>query len=659
MSSTKSNIPPLLSALISTSIVIALNSASANAAENSLPMFKDVTQNSGLISFPAWKYGGPATADINRDGYYDLLLTNHDQWPVQLFYGGSKGTFVSGQHLLNQADVHGISAADYDNDGEVDVIITLGGGNGTQPQPPRLFKQTQGKFNDVTEQSGLAKMGARGRSARWLDVDNDGDLDLIQINAEKMIAENVPRNLLFINQGNGQFVYHSSPLFENIDAEKVLVTELNHDQLPDLITFNAYSPLQIWLGEKNGQYRNATSQYLPSHLHDTSFVTAVAQADIDNDGDIDLYLARGKSYYQIANNAVSFDKHNGRLDIRDEGNKSNDGISFTSKGPITLEDFYHFPRGPKLIKLPVYIGEWQSRIDPPTKPMVITPELAKGSRAKHTQPGWYINYLGFVTDGENKGQHQWRLDWQLTDNLAWDVRASIGGITSITPDWQPQALGVDDVLLLNENDKFTDISSRLPPQSKDNNWGVISADFDNNSYKDFFVYRFGELNKRVNDILLLNNKGKFKQVFDHGATVLNTHAHGDMGTAIDINHDGFVDIISGDDDNGQWHVFENTNKPASSAAHFINIEVGYSETGIDPIGAKVIIEYQHPNTKASISQFALVGSVSAAHSQSLMNLVHFGLADSQTVNNVTVIWRDNSRIVSEKITADQFIKMGN
>ncbi|MCL1143204.1 CRTAC1 family protein [Shewanella gaetbuli] len=658
------NKPIIALSLFTVPAIVAISIQHVLAAQPVIPLFKEVTAQSKLSSFPAWKYGGPATVDLNRDGQYDLLLTNHDQWPTQLFYGTNKGTFTTGPHLLGQADVHGISAADYDQDGQVDIIITLGGGNGTKPQPPRLFKQQQGKFIDVTQQSGLANMGARGRSARWLDVDNDGDLDLIQINAEKMITEDVPRNLLFMNQGNGQFSYHSSPLFEDIDAEKILVSQLNDDQYPDLITFNAYSPLQIWLGKANGQYENATKHYLPAHLQDIGFVTAVAQTDIDNDGDTDLYLARGKSYYQIANNALSFDKTTNRLDIRDEGNKSQDGISFTSQGPITLADFYHFPRGPKLIKLPVFIGQHHARIDPPKKSITLTPELAKG-KPTISESGWYIYYVGQIEQGANKGQHQWRLDWKLNENLAWDIRASITGVTAIQPDWQPQALGVDDILLVNDNGHFVDASSRLPAQSKDNNWGVISADFDNNSYSDFFVYRFGELNKRVEDILLLNHQGQFTLVEGHGATALGTQAHGDMGTAFDIDQDGFVDIISGDDDNGQWHVFNNLggNAQADSAKNnFIKVNVGYSTTGIDPIGAKVEVEYhQQPTTQPKDKidkQVFTVGSVSAAHSQSLMNIAHFGLAKANQVKTITVTWRDNSQLQQHNIAAGQWIKMG-
>ncbi|MCL1046014.1 CRTAC1 family protein [Shewanella electrodiphila] len=644
--------------------MMAFNNHYVLAATPPTPMFNKVTQESRLSSFPAWKYGGPVTVDLNRDGNYDLLLTNHDQWPTQLFYGSNKGAFTSGPHLLAQADVHGISAADYDNDGEVDVIITLGGGNGTQPKPPRLFKQQRGKFVDVTVQSGLANMGARGRSARWLDVDNDGDLDLIQINAEKMITEDVPRNLLFINQGDGKFKYHSSPLFEDIDAEKILISQLNDDQYPDLITFNAYSALQIWLGKINGQYENATKQYLPAHLQDVGFVTAIAQTDIENDGDTDLYLARGKSYYQIANNALSFDKKTTRLDIRDEGNKSQDGISFTSQGPIKLGDFYHFPRGPKLIKLPVFIGQHHARIDPPKRSITLTPELAKG-KPTITESGWYIHYVGQIQQGENKGQHQWRLDWKLNDNLAWDIRASITGVTSIQPDWQPQALGVDDILLVNDNGRFVDASSRLPPQSKHNNWGVISADFDNNTYSDFFVYRFGELNKRVEDILLLNHQGQFTQVEGHGATALGSQAHGDMGTAFDIDKDGFVDIISGDDDNGQWQVFNNLGgvAQAASKANFIIVNVGYSASGIDPLGAKVVIEYHQKSAtqaKGKIDkQVFTVGSISAAHSQSLMNIAHFGLGEANQVKTITVTWRDNSQLQQHDVAASQWISMGN
>ncbi|MDO6612300.1 CRTAC1 family protein [Shewanella sp. 1_MG-2023] len=621
--------------------------------------FNNVTEEIGLTSLPAWKYGGPSVADINNDGRYDLVLTNHDTTPIQLFLSKAENQFVEQTAPFPIADAHGLALGDYDLDGDNDLLLSLGGGNGTKPQPQRLLRNDGGSFTDVTVEAGLGEMGARGRSVRWVDIDLDGDLDFMQINAEQMMGETIPRNILFENTGNGQFQYRSSPAFEHIDAERLIITDINSDHQADIIAFSPYSPMSIWKGNTDFKFTNVTEQYLTQEYlaqhGNITDVTSMAQADIDNDGDMDYYLARGKVYYQIANNAVSFDPVKQRLDLRDEGNKSHDGISFSANGPIQLSDFYHFPRGPKKIIIPLFIGAEKQLIT--NKETQITRDSALGFPEIIEQSGWYLGYIG---------NDEWRLEWLLQDNLAWDIRASITGVSAIEPDWTPQELGVDDILFRNDGNKLTDVSHLLPKQSQNNNWGVITADFNNDTHNDFFVYRFGELTERINDVMLLNSDKLNQQGFisheTHQATTLGVNAHGDMGSAFDNNLDGFVDILSGDDDNGKWYLYQNKlgselnfnqhSDHKNNQHQYLLAHIGYSESGIDPHGAEVTVE------TATQIQFKLIGSSSASHSQSLKNISHFGLGESDVIEKIHVRWRDGTQQTRINLAANQLIKIG-
>lgn len=604
--------------------------------------FKDVSEQVGLLSEPAWKYGGPSVSDINNDGFYDFLLTNHDTTPIRLFMANGDTTFTRQNDIFKRADLHGIAAGDYDLDGDNDVLIALGGGNGTTPQPQRLLRNDNGQFVDVTVESGLSEMGARGRSVRWVDLDNDGDLDFLQINAEKMVNEAVPRNILFENNGNGTFIYRSSPIFEEIDAERLLLTDFNNDNIPDVIAFTTYAEITILQGNNDFTFTDKTNDLLPENSEGYKGVVTIAQADIDNDGDNDYYLARGKLYYTIANNSVSFDEKTGRLDLRDEGNKSHDGITLHANGSLELTDFYHFPRAKRLSHMPVFLGINKTLIDTPVSSTNITQQQALGFPDKIDETGWYLGYLG---------QNTWRLEWLLADNLAWDLRASIKGLSGYTPDWTPQILDVPDVLLRNDGHKFTDISVNLPVETKTNNWGVTSGDFNNDSLTDFFIYRFGELKERIADVALINDgKGSFhSQIMFDATTELGKDSHGDMGVAFDYNLDGKIDLLNGDDDNGQWHLYQNNTK---SDNHYLLARVGYSKNGIDPLGAKVTVE------TALGTQFKIVGSSSASHSQSVLNISHFGLGKERVVKKLTVRWRDGSVIEYTNIQADELHLIG-
>ncbi|MBY6188928.1 SMP-30/gluconolactonase/LRE family protein [Microbulbifer agarilyticus] len=609
--------------------------------------FTDVSAARGLVTEPTWKYGGPAVADLNGDGRYELLLGNHDKVPAQLVWATGENHYALDPAPLMRWDVHGIAAGDYDLDGDQDVVVALGGGNGSSPQPPRILKNDDGSFVDITEGSGIEHMGARGRSVRWIDMDLDGDLDLLQINAMMIPGETGPRNILFENIGQDQFRYRSHPQFESLDAERVLVTDFNGDNVSDLITF---APLGLWAGDGEFGFEDVTGEWLPKSV-EQDFVMAVAEADIDNDGDLDYYLARGKTYYQIANNAVAFDARSRRLDLRDEGNSGQDGISFTADGELQLNHFFHWHRGVK-VTLPVYLGEAGVALDTPAGAdrVSVSREQAIGFPADLTKNGWYLGHVG---DG------QWRLEWRLNDNLAWDLRASIHGVTSVTPDWQPQELGVPDLLLRNEGDRFSDASQLLPVQTIDNNWGVATGDFDNDGFEDFFVYRFGALHQRKVDLLLRNRQGKdFGLQLMHGATAVSQSGHGDMGAAFDYDLDGDVDLLSGDDDQGRWHLFENQlqQQKASPANDFLLVNVGYSPKGADASAATVRLTVTHGETE--LTRLKRVGSGSATHSQSQLNLVHFGLGQGMLPTRLEVVWRDGSQQQLEHPVPGSTIALG-
>ncbi len=602
--------------------------------------FKEVTSEVGINTENNWKYGGPTIADINNDGRFDLLLGNHDNTPIQLFWANKDNTYTEQKGLYPKSDLHGMAAGDYDKDGDLDLLISLGGGNGATPQPQRLLRNDNGVFTDATKEAGISEMGARGRSVRWIDLDNDGDLDFLQINAEQMVNEEIPRNILFENNGNGTFTYRKSEAFENIDAERLLITDFNNDGILDLLTFSPYSATQFWQGNNDFTFTNQSKTWLPEELQNSIQVQTVAQVDIDNDGDLDYYLARGKSYYQIANNAISFDEKLKRLDLRDEGNKSKDGITFFADGDIELSDFYRFPRGPEKPSIPLFIGDSKTEHKMPFNSIKVTQEEAKGFPEVLDKSGWYLGYLG---NGE------WRFEWLLKTNLAWDVRASVLGVTKIKTDWEPQNLGVADVLLINEGTYFKDGSSALPKESLENNWGITTADFDNDGFNDFFLYRFGGLIQRVEDVIF-KNKGNltFKSISTHGANHIPAKSHGDMGAAFDYNLDGKIDVFSGDDDNGQWHLYENTSENENN---YVSFRVGNSKSDVDPYGAKVII------TTASSSQYKLVGSSSASHSQSLINSVHFGIGKNDKILKVEIVWRNGDTEILQDLEVNKLYEI--
>lgn len=135
---------------------------------------------------------GALVLDVDGDGWQDVVFINSKNWPGQaqgsgaglgapgarsypaLYRNTRNGRFTDitrGSGL--EVELYGIggAAADFDNDGHIDVYVTALGGN-------RLFKGLGGgRFADVTERAGVSNEGF-STSALWFDYDKDGRLDL-------------------------------------------------------------------------------------------------------------------------------------------------------------------------------------------------------------------------------------------------------------------------------------------------------------------------------------------------------------------------------------------------------------------------------------------------------------------------------------------------
>ena len=134
-------------------------------------VFTDVTEEAGLIYNQFnFRPTGECLLDQGPDGY------------------------LPSQYCLPERMSGGAAAADYDNDGLVDLFVTRLDG------PDMLFRNMgAGRFEDRTAWAGLDRFDLRSNGAAWIDVDNDRDMDLYVTT----IADT--RFYLFINDGSGRF----------------------------------------------------------------------------------------------------------------------------------------------------------------------------------------------------------------------------------------------------------------------------------------------------------------------------------------------------------------------------------------------------------------------------------------------------------------------
>ena len=133
--------------------------------------FTDVSRTA-RIDLVGESYGA-AWGDLNGDGYPDVFASNHRQRPSLWLNRGNGTFFETGPQVLiwrNQpkADTHGGSWADFDGDGDQDLLVSAGTGNLSQ-----LLVNEHQRLVNRTQERGLTTVNLGGRLPVWFDYDGD------------------------------------------------------------------------------------------------------------------------------------------------------------------------------------------------------------------------------------------------------------------------------------------------------------------------------------------------------------------------------------------------------------------------------------------------------------------------------------------------------
>jgi hypothetical protein len=221
--------------------------------------------------------GSVEVADLNKDGYPDIVIANSEDSSVSILLGDGKGKFTnaSGSPFFANRNPNDVIIADFNNDGNLDLGIAntevsfltllLGNGKGQFRQAPK----SPFHVNSKPHTHGIATG----------DFNGDGNLDL----ATESWAEN--KVLVLFGDGLGNFGGEQSYRVGNRPYQRLRVADVNKDGRPDIITTNLEgNNVTVLLGMGDGTFKEARSSPIPAG--DAPFGLAIGDINGDNKPDL-------------------------------------------------------------------------------------------------------------------------------------------------------------------------------------------------------------------------------------------------------------------------------------------------------------------------------------------------------------------------------------
>jgi hypothetical protein len=269
-------------------------------SDHDIRRFRDVAGKVGLDTF---NYAGGAMAeDFDGDGLLDVVTSSLNvEQPMTFKRNDGDGKFSdrsAESRLDDQLGGLNCVAADYDNDGDMDILLMRGAWlfDDGRMRNSLLRNDGKGVFTDVTRTARVAEPVAPTQVGVWADFDNDGHLDLF-VGNESRVGMGDPNgsfpSQLFRNNGapgGGTFadVASSAGLTCDTYVKGATAGDFDNDGFMDLYVSNV-GPNTLYRNNGNMTFTDVTAKAGVAEPRDRSFATWFF--DYDNDGWLDLFVA--------------------------------------------------------------------------------------------------------------------------------------------------------------------------------------------------------------------------------------------------------------------------------------------------------------------------------------------------------------------------------
>ncbi len=229
--------------------------------------------------------GGVTLTDIDGDGDLDAIATGASGLKLLRNNNGRLSDDTARAGLSSAGQGSGVVAGDYDNDGKADLFVLRADGDRL------LHQKDDGTFEDVTAAAAVATSKAPETAAAFVDVDHDGDLDLVTAGASTRLLR---------NNGNGTFTDITGPAgFDGAPAHTfaIVPTDFDNRRDVDILLAGGDRGASLYRNMRDGTFRESAADVgLPSGAP----LSAAAVGDVNKDGYTDFFFGKADAVGVLA-----------------------------------------------------------------------------------------------------------------------------------------------------------------------------------------------------------------------------------------------------------------------------------------------------------------------------------------------------------------------
>ena len=621
--------------------------------------FEDVSHQAGITRIgESW---GNAWGDFDGDGYLDLWVTNHKHKP-SLYRNNGDGTFTD---IIDEvwnaypfADTHGVAWADFDNDGDQDLIVLCGGGGGINRSNithyNHFYVNENGKLIERASAFGIEMQLLRGRAPLWFDWNGDGQLDLLVTGKAQNDNTGTPVTSSIFAQTPGGFeiVNAQSGFHIEEDAALAQLADVTGDGNMELFVGGSSYPARVY-DTSISPFNEITETLNFPNIYNVQDATF---ADFNGDLLPDAFLACGvyRSFIdtseaetaQDSNDLLNPEANPYKISINVKINVGEKGFSFKTDGIVKFEvhsdwasQFHHLVIGKGAHNVNAFDGEYiptdRERnvssftfVLDPTDPRVV------GLAARPQNEKWRT-YVGYDPDS-----NRWTVLYHTMPSIDTNWTGFEAQISAKNPIVEVEPINFSNFDLFYQPNSVLCITSppnyfqKIPFTEAVEARSVAAGDFDNDMDIDLYIVRSNSAANLPNQLYENQGDGTFIQLPRAGGAEANTEGKGMSVTMGDYDMDGYLDLFVTNGrgiypyNNGPDQLYRNI----SSGNNWIQIDLEGTVSNRDGIGARLFAKT--PDGKTQLRE----RNGGIHWSQQDQKRIHFGLAQNDKVTELVIYW---------------------